>query len=441
MWMLIDVPSWLGPCVVRMKSLATVSEELAARGIMPKGVPSLDRFSEAFERFSFQLPVRPDSIILIAGTNGKGSVLKVLESLFLANGERVGSYTSPHLVSITERITIQGKPISNEDFIWAYDWACEKTSDLGLSHFEMLTLMAAICFFSEDREPLDRVLFEVGLGGTWDATNAIPHGVSVITKVGYDHMRLLGSTLDSILQNKLGIVQDGNLVITGPLPHECSALIDQKKNEFDVDWREAKIFSSEVREGPTFFLKHPTGTVELNLAGDRGVENASIALAVVEALGLPVQKLLPALSSVQWMGRMSRFAVEGAPCPVYLSGDHNEQGLDSMLQLLPNYPYDHLHFLVGLGAEKQCDQMLGKLSRVQSSSLYITESPYHGLRYSDYGDWLGKCEYADADFRKVFQHVCDIAKPRDMIVVTGSLYLVGDWIKWQKVLKNSCSPS
>lgn len=145
--------------------------------------------------------------VIIAGTNGKGTVGASLEALCLAANERVGFFSSPHLLSITERIRVNGQPVSTELFLRAYEAIAEAGNQFQLSYFEMLVLMALWIFTSgEGGAPVDRILWEVGLGGTWDPTNAVPHGLCIITQLGLDHQDRLGSTLAEIAQNKLGVL-------------------------------------------------------------------------------------------------------------------------------------------------------------------------------------------------------------------------------------------
>ena len=176
--------------------------ESEALPIMPDRAPSLEPTRRGLARLG--LPAFPDSrVVIVAGTNGKGSVCACLESLLIAAGQTVGLYTSPHLVETTERFRRNGRDISPDEFTHAYLAVCERTRGLGLTHFELLTLMAYWIFVGANGTPaVDWLILEVGLGGIWDATNAIPHRYWVITSLGYDHQNLLGSTLTEIAANK-----------------------------------------------------------------------------------------------------------------------------------------------------------------------------------------------------------------------------------------------
>ena len=178
---------------------------------MPHKVPSLQPTQTALKQLTLA-PPHPEKVILVAGTNGKGSTACMLSTLLAHAGKKVGLYTSPHLQCITERIQINNEPISKKDFVEVYQSVKKQTAKI--SHFEELTVMAAYAFWQKFY--VDFAIFEVGMGGTWDATNALPHKINLITKISYDHEHLLGGTLLSIAKNKFGIVHPNSLVIHHP---------------------------------------------------------------------------------------------------------------------------------------------------------------------------------------------------------------------------------
>ena len=182
---------------------------------MPETAPDLERMKKALMQIGFfnwpfwaKNSSNLSKIILVAGTNGKGSTCAMLEGLFRHAGETTGFYSSPHLAHYCERIRINGKPISEDLFTQSYKIIAAITESLSLTHFDVLTLMALWVFASgEAGRSVDRIILEVGLGGRWDATNAVPHGVSVFTPIDFDHQNLLGSTLVEIAANNLDIVE------------------------------------------------------------------------------------------------------------------------------------------------------------------------------------------------------------------------------------------
>jgi dihydrofolate synthase/folylpolyglutamate synthase len=403
--------------------------ELESRGIMPNRAPSLEPTREGLKRVLKGIPLDPKKTIVVAGTNGKGSVCSTLETLLISADQRVGLFTSPHLEETTERIRIGGENISQELFCLAYEAVFKNTEDLNLSHFEMLTLMAAWIFYSGTATPpAEWVIFEVGLGGTWDSTNAIPHQNSIITSLGFDHQNLLGNSLHEIAANKFGIVTQHSQVIYSPLPNEVKNLAAQIQNQTQSTWTESIALSWEVEHAedgePRFKIKTPWGHAQLALAGPRAVQNTATALTAFQKLGFSPESHLLALSQVQWPGRMEKVLHNQSLCPIYLSGDHNPQGVASLIDLLAYYPRKHLHIVVGVGKDKDLDGVLEPLSLLKDSTLYLTETPFKGRAIQDYGKWLLQSQAYPSPEQALLQ-VLKKANSEDLILVTGSLYLVG----------------
>ncbi|MBC7742845.1 MAG: hypothetical protein H7061_11660, partial [Bdellovibrionaceae bacterium] len=214
---------------------------LEALQIMPKTMPGLEKIEKALIKTDWFGAIDPKKVIVVAGTNGKGSTCAVLEALLLSAGKRVGFYSSPHLVSTTERIRTNGSQISENDFIQIYEQCNSLIQQCELSHFEALTLMAGHYFFSEEwGQNLDHVILEVGLGGTFDATNAFAHTYSVITALALDHTTILGKTLTEVASNKFGIVQADNLVVHHHLPAELLTLKKSVQHNTSSEWIQAQ---------------------------------------------------------------------------------------------------------------------------------------------------------------------------------------------------------
>lgn len=435
----------------RMDYPQTVAH-LEARGMMPDRPPSLEPMHQALACMDLKLD--PAQIILVAGTNGKGSISATLETLLHSVGERVGLYTSPHLIRATERIRLGGREITAYEFCEAYHAVMEGTRGLPpstkLTHFEMMTLMAVWTFATgAGGAPMERMILEVGLGGTWDATNAIPHLTCIIASLGLDHQNLLGNTLVEIASNKFGIVDPepsvsvGNLeartrphvptqVIHAPLPLETRALAEFVRKKTDSQWTAVNPFPFHWRAGadgdPEFRLDTPWGEAPLRLAGARGALNTSVALQAFATLGYDPARALAALGQVVWPGRMESFRSSGKR--VYLSGDHNAPGVQSLLELLPAYPADRWHILVGIGKDKDADGVLGPLFAVPGAQVHLTETPFRGRALSDYGVWGTRAAGLWPDPLEGLATLIARAQPNDRILVTGSLYLVGAVKEW-----------
>ncbi len=418
---------------MRRLEYAQVIAEIEALGIMPERAPSLEIMQSALKKLfptpSDQYIWRPEKTVVVAGTNGKGSVCATLETLFLAAGETVGLYTSPHLEETTERIRINGAQLSKEQFCQIYSEVKSRTSGTRLSHFETLTLMAAWAFFSgTTHPPVDRAIFEVGLGGKWDATNAIPHQHCIITQLGFDHQNLLGDSIEEIAANKFGIISPGATVIHSPLPTTVEQLAAQVRNNTQSSWRKAVPFSTRVEQrgqNPIFFITTPWGEAQLALPGQRGAENTATALTFFNDCGYQPSLYLSQLQRVKWGGRMEKITTPASPCPIYLSGDHNADGILSLTKLLPYYSRKNIYILVGIGKDKDRDSILSPLFEISDASIILTQTPFKPLLIKEYDQWLALSHSHQANPIEAIQNIFSIATDEDLILVTGSLYLVG----------------
>lgn len=400
---------------------------LERRGIFPDRPPSLEPMHRALRRAGLARRIDPARVIIVAGTNGKGSTCAFLEALLRGRGARVGLYTSPHLVRITERFRVDGQDISESRFTEAYARRRPVIEEEGLSHFEALTLMAAELFAEEN---LDWMIFEVGLGGLWDATNAIPHRHVVLTPIDYDHENLLGRSLAEIARNKFGVVTEGARVSHAPLDPSLAELRAETERRTRSEWHPCLPWECGVRsdaEGePRFTLRCAGAEVALPMPGRRAAENAALALSAYAQLGGDAHAAAPALAHARWRGRMERVAWPGGPGPLYLSGDHNPHGVRSLREILTHWPAGRWHILAGVGRDKDHAGILETLGQIPGARIYLTETPFKGRRLDEYGEWRAKAAGAWADPREALSRIArDHARPGERTLVTGSLYLVG----------------
>lgn len=420
-------------------------EFIESRGIMPSKPPGLEVMKRGLKEIGFyhwdwfkKNEDDPSKITIVAGTNGKGSVCAMLDALLGTAGERVGLYTSPHLIETTERIRIAGDDVSTDLFCDAFEAIQSKCNISDLSHFEILTLMAIWCFCSGEKvTPVDRVILEVGLGGTWDATNAVPHGLCIITTLGMDHQDMLGSTLLEIASNKFGVVAPNSTVVYSPFPNtEVAGLAQQVSQVTASQWVPAESFELQSERGPIepiFWIDTKWGRVRLPLPGKRAGINAATALTAFEQCGYDPTRFLHALERVRWRGRMEKLFYPEASCPVYISGDHNVQGIESLIELLEMYRREKTYFVFGVSIDKQAELMLERLVQVPNSQLVFTVSPFKGKPWSEYAPLIEKWNaLGDRDPIQALRLAAHRATANDCIVITGSLYLVGAFLKDEK---------
>jgi dihydrofolate synthase/folylpolyglutamate synthase len=274
------------------KRLREVEREILARRPEHAIEPTLDRMAEL--ALLLGDPQRAYPVIHVTGTNGKTSTARMAENLLRARGLRTGLFTSPHLTSIRERIAVDGEPVSAEAFVAVYDEVApylamvDKSQPAALSFFEVLTAMAFAAFADA---PVDVAVIEVGLGGTWDATNVADGAVALVTPVAIDHTRYLGDTVEEIAAEKAGIIKRDAVAILAQQPVEAAEVLLR---------RAAEVGASVAREGLEFGVTSrelAVGGQRLSIHGLRGdyddlllplfggyqAGNAACALAAVEA--------------------------------------------------------------------------------------------------------------------------------------------------------------
>ncbi|MDR0631767.1 MAG: hypothetical protein LBF54_00775 [Holosporaceae bacterium] len=379
-----------------------------------------------------ELNIDPTKVIVVAGTNGKGSVCATLQALLMEYGKNVGFLSSPHLIKVNERIKYNGKNISNKDFCSVFKKVWGKTRDFDLSYFEYMTLMAADYFFAVKQ--VDFAILEVGLGGTHDAVNAVPHGLSVITKLGVDHGDILGNGPLEIAQNKFGIISKDNQVFHSKLYDENVAILLAKTvEEQQAKAREAYPYDCVVDKSgryPSFYIKTRWGDFKMSLQGERAAENTALAITVFDHLiegKADIRQFLPAIGKVIWPGRME--AIKYRDRDIFLSGDHNPQGIQSLLDILKFYDFDEVHFVVGICCDKNHSEMLAKLMQVKNAHLYLTETPEKTLSTGNYDERFCKtARFMSSKPMKALDMAVSHAKEsagENLVIVTGSLYLVG----------------
>lgn len=420
----------MGPHSENQSEFQRVIARIEAVRDAPARSESFERFRLALEAWGYSGPKDGKGVILVVGTNGKGSVAKTLETLIAATGRSVGLFTSPHMIRTTERIRSHGCDLSEEEFVQIFKKVEPVVSRYGLSHFETLTLMMVETFFGGAvRPPVEWAVLEAGVGGRLDPTRLIPHETTVVTQLGLDHQDILGPDLSSIARQKFAAVDPGNLVVYAPLPREVRAddVLTAEMRPF-----EASIFSSRVdtcQPEPQWILETPWGDATLALLGERGVRNTSVALSALEKMGFEMKSLLPHLRSVKWPCRMERFEIGGigggGKKTIYLSGDHNPQGVESLIEILSWFKYRDLHLLIGVGKNKPAAAMVERFRTIPRVRLHLTTTPFRSADGPSLKALAGRVESICVDPLVALNKVLQAAGPEDLVVVSGSLYLTG----------------
>lgn len=372
--------------------------------------------------------------IHIAGTNGKGSVCAMIESVLRASGFKTGLYTSPHLFRFNERFRINGREIADpalEQLIASVEAAAQSlTAPRPATFFEISTAMAFEYF---KREKVDYAVIETGMGGRWDATNVIQPVLSVITRIDLDHQEYLGADIEKIAWEKAGIIKSGAPVICGPMPVEAEAVIykEAKEKKVPILGSDEAVFFQCLENRRTDSLVnieasgHDYPNIRLPLAGGFQIENCGIAVAALEDLsdieGIRLQ-MKRGLETVKWPGRFQ--LLQDKP-PVLYDGAHNPSGARALFQTLEEtFPRFGNGFFFSFMKDKDVEGILKNLKPAVAKAWALTLP----------GDRAMKAEAISAIGAKIGMDIQPVqgiqpaldwlgAGKKRLVCFTGSLYL------------------
>jgi dihydrofolate synthase/folylpolyglutamate synthase len=373
---------------------------------------------------------------LIAGTNGKGSTAACLASILQSAGDTVGFMPKPHLISYTERIQINGTPISELEFVDTLAALMPTLEAVAVemgqaTEFEMLTAMA-IAYLAPR---IDRLVCEVGLGGRLDATNALDLGVAVITNVDLDHQKYLGDTIEQIAREKAAIVKPGNQVITGSEGVALEIVEQSAKKSGSPVWRLGREIQLESRsqgwDGHLMTVRGPGFEhidLELPLIGDYQPANAALAVATAHALDdVEDDAVRRGLASTIWPGRMQLIATRPR---VVLDGGHNPAAMTkSGAALRRLIGPERLITVFAMISERDPVQLLSALRTLRPDGAVFTE-PRSAGGHAISSDELAAAYGSDAESVRpalaALERATELAGSDGNVLVCGSLYLVGE---------------
>jgi len=373
---------------------------------------------------------------LIAGTNGKGSTGACLASILRASGRRVGFMPKPHLVSYTERIEIDGRPISEDDFVKTLEELRpvldDVASDMGAAtEFEMLTAMA-IAYLAPR---IDVLVCEVGLGGRLDATNALDLGVAMVTNVDLDHQKYLGNTIVEIAREKAAIIKPGDLVITGCEGEALAVVEDYTARVMGSVWRlgyELQVSSRSLGwDGSTLSVSGPGfehKDMRLSLVGDYQPLNAALAVAAAHALDAGDDPAVRSgLAEAVWPGRLQLIAREPR---VILDGGHNPAAMvkagAALRRLIGS---ERLVAVFAMLSERDPVELITALRTLRPDAVVFTEpasAQGHAVAPEALNELYGDGAYVARPAAAALARARELAGPSGNVLVCGSLYLVGE---------------
>ncbi len=412
---------------------------------------SLDRIEQLLKKLG-EPQRRLPPVIHVAGTNGKGSTCAFLRAMLEAAGKRVHVYTSPHLVSIHERVRLAGTLVTEEALTEAFERAEAANGGDPITVFE-ITTAAAFLLFAE--VPADYLVLEVGLGGRFDATNVIDNPIcSVITPISFDHKDFLGDTLPKIAWSKAGIIKPGAPAIIGPQQDEAAEVFEAEiRATGSPVWWHGQDYTAYEEHGRLVY-QDGTGLLDLpmpRLAGRHQVTNAAGAIAALRC-ALP-DIVTPAaiekgLLTVDWparmqrlTGRLSKLAPDGAE--IWLDGGHNADGgrvIAATFAELEERAPRPLVMIVGMLTSKESDQFLKNFAGLAQRVFAIAiSSQDHAARSADdiaaTARSVGLPAASAGNLEETLRFIASESWPAPpRILITGSLYLAGEVLQADNTL-------
>lgn len=390
-------------------------------------------------------PERLLRVVHIAGTNGKGSVSSMIDSVLGSAGMKTGKFTSPHLVKYNERIALNGREIDDAVFAavltQALAAAAEVKEETGEqpTEFEVLTAGAFLLFAAER---VDYAVIEVGLGGLWDSTNCLVPVVSVITNVALDHTDKLGHTLTEIAGQKAGIIKAGVPVVTAAGGEALEVILSTAKQLGAPVYAYGLDFYSEALSGDMEgqeFLYHDDGgssIYRVPLAGKHQAINAAVAVKALKLLPPETLKLdegiiREGLAKTKWPGRLELI---GRNPDIILDGAHNPAGAEVLRQALDQcYPGLPVSFVFGMMADKDVEQVIELLFKEDDHIFTVAaDNSARAASPAKLAQLCGKNARAIGDVTAAYALAVETAGTQGVVCVCGSLYLLGTFLRGQR---------
>ncbi|MDD4503901.1 MAG: bifunctional folylpolyglutamate synthase/dihydrofolate synthase [Clostridiaceae bacterium] len=402
--------------------------------------PGLERTAKLLDLLGN--PHKKLRLIHVAGTNGKGSTTVMIANVLSSAGYSTGTYISPHLYKNTERMSIDGKEITEEDFV-KYALKVLDTVKLmrekGLeepTQFEMYTAMAFLYF---EHKKVDFAVIEVGLGGRFDATNVMEPLLAVITSISYDHIEILGDSIKDIAYEKAGIIKEGSTVVMYPqLFPEAAAVIEEVSREknallikVDASSVVLKDYSASGQIIDFKYLDYDIQDMKLNLIGDHQIKNTAVALTAIAELDkmgyvVGAEAVRKGIETVKWPCRLSIVSTEPL---ILIDGAHNEDGINSLYSALSKYFSSRkIIFVIGMLKDKDYGYAIRKLMPMAHYAIATEPLSERSLAASAVAEAVKPyCSSvsAEPDIIKAIEKSKELYEKNSMICICGSLYLAG----------------
>lgn len=378
----------------------------------------LDRMKKAYSMLNIDLSAMKK--IHVAGTNGKGSVASYLTHILMEEHLKVGTFTSPYLVRFNERMKINMKDIPDHDLlpltneIYDFNRMFEESYGDSLTFFELLTLMALIYF---KRQNVEVIVMEVGLGGLLDATNVIYYDVSLITSIGFDHMKQLGNTLESIAYNKLGILKPHNHLITTVDP-SLKPLFESYVKNIQGTMTHIDIADATIKQDNPLIFNYKNIDYQLSLKGSYQVLNALLSIEAIKYVfpSISEENIVKGLKKTLWSGRLEEIDYQ-----IFLDGAHNTHAIEALKETVSKTfkGYDIWILFSALGDK----DIKGMLDICQSFAKRVVLTSFPDPRF-DLSQLSHEFPYIENPMNAIEKLKKEM--PHNVIlIITGSLHFVG----------------
>lgn len=397
---------------------------------------SLNRLRKLLEKLDN--PQKDLTYIHITGTNGKGSTAAMFQSVLREAGLNVGLFTSPHLERINERIRINEVYIENQELIRIINeiepsvLAIEAELGEKFYAFELLTTVAFMYF---QKQNVDFVILEAGIGGRLDSTNVIKEAaLSIITSIGMDHMATLGNSKEDVMKEKVQILKEKGQMVIGPVASELQEIALNWANNVQGEIRfidTGEIHLKNTQENFQLFAYKSYQEIKLPFLGKHQLENACLVIEgseILAAKGYPLTKevIYRGLAKASWPGRFEK--VSDAPL-FYMDGAHNEASVERLVETLKElFPTQKFHFIVGMMQDKAVEKMLEQVYPIAKSFLLISPDPERGFDTSEVAKSIqikGFKVTVVNDMNAVFSYIEEEISEDEIVIQFGSLFLVG----------------
>lgn len=398
-------------------------------------------------------PHKKIRLIHIAGTNGKGSTSSILGKVLIEHGYKVGFFNSPHLEEIEETIRINDDDIAEEELVNLLEEIkpyVNKIVEEGYKHPTEFEVLTCVMFLYLYRQKVDFGVIEVGLGGRLDSTNVITPILSIITSISLDHTNILGNTVEEITSEKVGIIKENIPVITCKQKDKVINIIKSKalltnskltivdSNNFNL----LEIVNDDIPyQRVSINFNNNKYTLDLSLLGKHQIINLSLAIKALEELqrlnyiNIEINKLYKGVKSVKWKGRLE--VLKKNPY-IVIDGAHNIAGIEFLKSNIEEYfKYKKLYLILGILADKNVEEMVKVIAPLATEVYTVTPNSIRAASANELKEivlrYNNNCIAFD-DYDKVIQLSLSKASKDDLIIASGSLYMIGEI---RKILTNT----